>query len=251
MRVAFARHFTHVLPIFLLSIMLSACTIDSLALAKDPPADPADPPALSHVSPFNTAASNLSLNVGVVDDQDVLDKTIRLDMQFSTLFLRNQNTVQFAGGETVSCNGVKLGYNNDPNDTYSANVSASDSYQCTYNSSYGGGVIPIGAEPRLNLHLVPSGKGFILTYNSNRDSQHCHIRVTTAQGISGMPSPWVADTGSYTDSDVSTLNGGGEVVLERSCTYTKKDSFYQNSAFGGITVTYDSRASLQVTWHSA
>jgi hypothetical protein len=248
MRIALAQRFIHVLSIFLLSIMLSACAIDSPALAKVPPADPADPPALSHVAPFNTAAGNLRLTVNIRDDQDALDKTIHIDMNFSTSLLRNQNTVQFGGGETSSCNGVKLGYNNDPNDTYSATILANDSYRCTYSSSYGGSAIIMDAQPRLNPRLISSGKGFILTYNTNRDSQHCQIQVTTAQGPSGTPSLWVGDTGSYTNSDVSGLSGNGEVVLERRCTYKKPDGFYQGSAFRNITVTYDTRASLQVTW---
>ena len=247
MRIALAQHFTRVLPIFLLSIMLSACTIDSSAIAQDPPADPPDPPALSHVAPVDSSPGQLDATLTVVDDQDASDKKVQLGMYFATRVLLNQNTVEFGAGEMIRCNNVQLAYTSTTEhpDLYMANLPLNGVYTCTYNSHGTPATMTIDAEPRLSLHMTVSGNSFTVTYHPGVVGS-CHIRVTPEQDFSGIASPWVNDTGSYTGTGVNTLSGKGDLLLERSCSYP-----YQGTAFHSITVTYDSLASLQVTWNGA
>jgi hypothetical protein len=251
MRVAHAQHCIHFLLIFSLGIMLSACTMESLALAQAPSADPAnsDP---NHIAPVDSSPGKLDATLGIVDDQDASDKRVQLSIYFQTEVLWNKpNTVAFGGGETIWCNNIQLAYTstNDHPDLYAANLPIDGAYTCTYNSHGNAESITIPAEPGLNLHMTTSGNSFTATYTPGTAGS-CHIRVTPEQGFSGTTSAWVSDTGSYTGTGVNALSGKGDLLLERSCAFRKKDGYYRDSQFNDIVITYDSFASLQVTWRS-
>jgi hypothetical protein len=251
MRVALAHRCIHFLLIFSLSIMLSACTMESLAFARAPSADPvnSDP---NHIAPVDSSPDKLDATLAIVDDQDASDRKVQLGVYFQTEVLWNKpNTVVFGGGETIWCNDIQLAYTstNDHPDLYAANLPINDAYTCIYNSHGTAESTTIPAEPSLNLHMATSGNSFTVTYAPGTTGV-CHVRVTPEQSFPGIPSAWVSDTGSYTGTGVNALSGRGDLLVERSCALRKKDGFYRDSQFKDIVITYDSFASLQVTWRS-
>src|SRR5215469_16635379 len=117
----------HLLPGLLVInvlILCSSCAMPDGLAPSDPPPDPLA------VTPMDTAAHTLIVNIRIDEDQDATDHMSIISFQFRTDVIEEDNYVIFDDQERVFCNGELLALNNQQ--VYRLKVPRKDDYQCSY-----------------------------------------------------------------------------------------------------------------------
>lgn len=239
-----------VLFLVLVPIVLNACDSGS----SDPP-----------VTPDTTIPSTLVVTVSIAEDQEASNGqngNSIITLGFSTKEVAEINTVIFIHGESVNCNGSTMALGNFTN--YWFRVSPSPTYTCTYYYFLHGVHMPetIFSFQAPHSPLSPilqrpvNNSSFIVHYNSgspNPNVNPCMIQVTANAPNGNATGSTVPQNGNmYTGSDVSALNGLGNILMTRICVPINynhnNDANDAGLKFAGVNVTYTSTASYEVSW---
>lgn len=239
----------HLLPGLLLSsvlILFASCDVPPSLASSDPPPDPLA------VTPVDTAAYTLIVNISIDEDQDATDHMSTISFQFRTDVIEEDNYVIFDDQEHVFCNGELLTLTNQQ--TYTLKVPRKDDYKCVYfGDTKGIGPLPgvpmidIPARSLLAPHQPLVDKdGYKIKYNADTTNLACPITADArdaANTITGHTA--TSDVGLYVGPSTKTLNGEGSILLRRTC------SWQSHAPFDTIKGTYQSTASVEVTWANA
>jgi hypothetical protein len=233
------HYFIAALLLLLSSILLSACEVGAAAAST----------SLGAITPRDTSASTLLVTIGITEDQDATDSRSTLTLQFRTAAVAEDNSVRFTHREAVTCNGVTVPLNDAP--TYTLNV-AQGGYTCSYTGYTPGTgrlspvtMIDIAARSRLSPQQpTVSSKGYTISYTPDSSERACPLRADAADGAgNSSPGPTSSsDQGVYQGPAISSLTGPGTIRLQRTCSWSLHDPF------DAIRVTYQSLASVVVTW---
>lgn len=189
------------------------------------------------------------MTIGITEDQDATDGRSTITLQFRTDAVEEDNTVRFAHQEAVTCNGVTVPLNDAP--VYAVSV-ARGGYLCSY-TGYALGMgrltpvtmLDVAARSTLTpQHPTISRTGYTINYTPDSRERDCPITADAVYSahnvISGPTSS--SDHGIYQGPAISSLTGPGTIRLQRICSWTLHDPF------DTMSVTYQSTASVAVTW---
>jgi hypothetical protein len=233
------KYFIPVLLLLLGSLLLSACDVVGASAST----------SLGAITPRDTSARTLMVTIGITEDQDATDGRSTISLQFRTDAVEEDNSVRFAHQEAVTCNGVTLKLNDAPMSTLSV---AQGGYACSY-TGYTQGIgqlapvimIDVAARSRLSPQQPSVGsKGYTISYTPDSHKRSCPMTVDAVGGANNVI-PGVAsssDLGVYHGPATSSLAGTGTIRLQRTCSWTLHDPF------DTMSVTYQSTASVAVTW---
>jgi hypothetical protein len=227
--------------------MLSACT--TIPGVTDPSADP---PGSIGVSPIDTSPSSLVVAITINEDQDAIDRTSNITLQFSTRQIEEDNYVLFDDpNEVVVCNGVKEPLGSTQSYTFHI---PSQRYTCKYSGNIQDGTVldyvpMFDFPPRSTLSPKPpnvTSSGFSIRYRPDLDAT-CTM-TATAKDSAGDPdvvgNEELSNNGVYNGPATDSLQGNGEILLTRTCPVKPPE----NSPFYALSITYISSASVEVTW---
>jgi hypothetical protein len=204
------------------------------------------PPA---VTPLDTSARTLIVTVGITEDQEATDGMSKISLQFRTHVVEEDNYVRFHDRQTVTCNGVNTNLADSP--VYTLSV-ARGNYSCSYRGHAPGSGL-LAPVTMINVAagstLAPSqpsvtSKGYHIRYTPDAKGFACPIRADATDGsghvVQGPVS--LSDQGVYNGPATDSLTGTGTVILKRTCSWTL------HGAFDTVKLTYESTASITVTW---
>jgi hypothetical protein len=232
------------------AIWLCSCDLTDPVFA-DPPADP---PPIIGVTPIDTSAPTLKVMVTIDEDQDTADHMSNIIFQFRTIVIKENNFVIFDAEQRVTCNTALLKLVNVSK--YTLKVPRYGDAQGRYQCDYVGATLGVSLPPvsmfdiaaRSTLSPQPPGvnpQGYTIRYNADPDSLACPITAealdSTKKPIQGPSS--TSNLGIYVGPATQTLKGTGEIILARTCSWT-----WHNKPFDTLTLTYQSTASVEVTW---
>jgi hypothetical protein len=225
-------------------IMLNACAPGS----SDPP--------VGLITPDTTYPSTLKVTVSINDDQDASDGKSVITLTFNTNEILEDNNVIFTNGETIDCNGTIVHLGNAVN--YLVRVSVSSMYSCNY-ILHGRSFLIIAVHKRSRLSPVlhkPVSNPFKVSYHPDSIKLSCPLQVVANDAASNVPGPIVQSDGNIytgTGTDVSTLNGAGNIMMTRTCHWNLSDGNLGDSHadFDTVNITYLSTASYEVSWVSS
>lgn len=212
--------------------------------------DPLVAANIYELTPVNTSANNLNATVMITEDQDATDGTTNISLQFQTTVVEEANFVRFDDQETAVCNNVmqKLG----DLQQYRLKV-ARGNYFCTY-IGYQGSIrlspvtlVDVTARSQLSPQQpVISGQNYRITYTPDSSNLACQIKgETTDEAGNKFDGPvFMSDQGVYSAPLNSSLTGSGAILLIRTCYWPH----LVNTPFAILNLTYESRASVEVTW---
>jgi len=233
------KYFIPVLLFLLSTILLSACDVIGASAST----------SLGAITPIDTSASTLMVTIGITEDQDATDGRSNITFQFRTAVVEEDNAVRFAHEEAVMCNGVTVKLNDAPMYTLSVTQGG---YTCSY-TGYTQGIgqlapvtmIDVTARSRLSPQLPSeSPKGYTISYIPDSHARACPMTADATDGtnsvIAGSASS--SDLGMYQGPATSSLTGTGTILLHRTCSWTLHDPF------DTVSLTYQSTASVAVTW---
>lgn len=238
------KHSFPALIMLLICMVLSGCSI------TDPASANADPPL--RVTPFDTSADEMIATIQITEDQDATDRLSVVNLQMSIDAIEEVNYAHFYHGEYVICNGVKVMMGDTPSYTFKIDPGG---YTCSYVGFNGfkpsvgllAAVTMIGVTGRSRLLPQPpsfSSKGYTIRYTPDSSSLACPIMAAamdnSANNINGSSSS--SANGVYNGPNTSSLTGIGEIRLIRTCSWKFED------AFSMVNLTYQSTASVEVTW---
>jgi len=238
------KHSVLALIVLLGCLILSAC--DG---TLDPPLMPASDASQIRVTPINTSAGTLIVTINIVEDQDATDSMSNITMQFRTDLIEEDNYVNFHHGEKVSCNGVSIKLNDSQMYTFKV---PQEGYACSYTGFTSStdppttaSMIDVAARSTLSPQRpIIGNQHFKVSYAPDVSNHACSI---TADAIDNSNNPIQgahssSDLGVYTGPPTSSLSGEGSIMLQRTCSWTLHNSF------DTIFLTYQSTASVEVTW---
>lgn len=238
--------------------MLSACG----ALSGSAAAAPGDP----GITPVDTSPGYLDVKVTIIEDQDALsNKSTSISISFSTIVIEDPNYwVNFDDpNEVVTCNEgtSRLGISQ----AYTLFVQR-NAYICHYT---GNRVVnpanEADAQTQTTMFTIPpqtllsprdpatASSGFRVHYAPNYNSPYnnCTIAATAIDRVAGdspVVGPSTSETGTYTtNQSIGGLHGGGDIELTRTCKPRISSSPFP---FHQLSVTYVTKASVEVTWPS-
>lgn len=232
---------------FLILIMLLVCMALSACSLADPALANADPPL--RVTPIDTSADEMVATIQIGEDQDATDRLSVVNLQIGIDAIEEDNYANFHHGEFVVCNGVKVMMDDTPLYTFKIDPSG---YICSYTGfkpkkglQAAVTMINVATRSRLLPHAPSfSNQSFTIRYTPDSSSRACPITAVASDSsgntINGGTSS--SDEGVYNGPNISALTGTGEIVLKRTCSWKFMD------AFSMINLTYQSTASLEVTW---
>jgi hypothetical protein len=228
-------------------ILLLVCMVLSGCSMTDPASANADPPL--RVTPIDTSADEMIATILINEDQDATDRLSVVNLKMSIDAIEEDNYANFHHGEYVVCNGVKVMMGDTPLYTFKIDPSG---YTCSYRGFKPGvglraavTMIDVATRSRL-LPQTPSfsSQGYTIRYTPDSSSLACPITAvaTDSSGntINGNASS--SANGVYNGPNTGSLTGTGEIVLKRTCSWKFKD------AFSLVNLTYQSTASIEVTW---
>ncbi len=232
---------------FLALIMLLICIVLSGCSITDPIPANADPPL--RVTPFDTSADEMIATVQINEDQDATDRLSVVSLQMSIDAIEEDNYAHFYHGEHVVCNGVKVTMGDTPQYTFKIDPGG---YTCFY-VGYKPGTGLLSAVTMISVtgrsRLLPqapsfSSQGYTIRYTADPGSLACPITAVAGDSsgntVNGSSSS--SAKGVYDGPNTSSLTGTGQIVLKRTCSWT-----FEN-AFSKVNLTYQSIASVEVTW---
>jgi hypothetical protein len=209
------------------------------------------------ITPKDTSAKTLQVTIGIADDQNAATGKSKLTLQFRTNVVTENNFVKFTHQESVTCNGVTQKLNDAPGYTLQVAV-VQNQYACTYTgyTQDSGQLAP--TVPMINLTarsvLAPSlpsvtNQGYTVAYTGDTGELACPMKADATDGtrkISGSGSAPASSSDQqsyqYKGSDITSLTGKGSILLARTCSATL------HGPFDTVNWTYESRASVDVTW---
>ncbi len=160
----------------------------------------------------------------------------------------------FTHGESVSCNGKRITLGDAT--SYWVRIAVPSMYMCNY--IWHGQSIPIIAvhnRSRLSpvLH-VPVANPFRVSFHPDTIQLNCPIQVVANDAANNITGPTVSsDRNTYiaTGTDVSTLNGAGNIMMTRTCNWHLSDGNTgdNHADFDTVNITYQSTASYEVSWY--
>jgi hypothetical protein len=224
-------------------ILIAACYMSANLAPPDPPPDPLA------VTPVDTASYTLIVTVGIDEDQDASDHMSAISFQFRTNVIEENNYAIFDDQEHVVCNGELLTLNNRR--VYTLKVPHKDDYKCIYyGDTKGMGTRPavpmfdISARSLLAPHQPLVDKdGYKIKYTADSNALACPITADARDGSNTIHGHTAtSDAGLYIGPSTKTLNGEGSILLKRIC------SWQSHAPFDTINGTYQSEASVEVTW---
>lgn len=223
----------------LVPIILNACSFGS----SDPP-----------VTPDTTYPSTLKVTVNIDEDQDASDGKSKITLAFSTNEILEDNNVIFTHGESFECNNVTIPLTNAV--SYWIRIRIPSMYTCKY--IWHGQSFPLIAvhnRSRLSpvLH-VPVANPFSVSFHPDTIQLNCPIQVVASDAANNITGPTIlSDRNTYiaTGTDVSTLNGAGNIMMTRTCNWHLSDGNTgdNHADFDTVNITYKSTASYEVTWY--
>jgi hypothetical protein len=205
---------------------------------------------ITGITPQSTSPSTLAVEVSINEDQNASVGS-QITLLFSTKDSNHNNYVIFTHEESINCNGIMMALGNKA--TYSFNMNTLDVYSCYYHwngqsfaiFSFHTAQKPLS--PVLQLP-VPGTSIISVSYTSDNtitNSSNCRVQVTANApdgSVTGDPEP---QNGNYTGPDVSSLNGSGNLVMTRTCTF---DNTNISSGFASVLGTYHSTSAISHTW---
>jgi hypothetical protein len=240
------KHSVRVLIVLLGCLILSAC-----AGTLDPPSDPSPSNASQiEVTPVNTSAKHLIVTINIDEDQDATDGMSNITVQFSTDVIEESNYVNFHHGEKITCNGITQNLNGTQ--VYAFKVPRKKGgYNCSYIGYKKADPLPsvpmiaVSARSALSPRRPKiESQHFKISYTRDASNDTCPITANASDisnnSVQGASSS--SDLGVYTGPDTSSLGGEGSILLTRTCSWTL------HNAFDTIFLTYQSTASVEVTW---
>ncbi len=197
------------------------------------------------VSPADTSPAALDVKISVLDT-DPKQNTLAVVMQF----LSGGQIVQFAGGESVSCNNVALTFNALVSG-YAERVpllAPGGKYRFTYTRNGTPTTVEVTAPPRPVLLTpppnaqVPRTTNLTITYTPGNGAA---VRGSAGDGSTGLGGPGEQpDNGQYTGFDVTSLKAGpGTIGLTRILRLADT-----TTAFKSVNVEYSVSTDRAVTW---
>ncbi len=238
------KHSVPALIMLLGCLILSACdgTLDQVSASASS--------SQIGVTPVKTSAGTLIVTININEDQNVTDKMSNITMQFRTDIIEEDNYVIFHHGEKVTCNGVSIKLNDSQIYTFKV-PRKRGGYTCSYigykKADLLAPVRMIGVAARSTLspqRPTIGSQHFKVSYTPDASNRTCSITANASDNsnssIQGAPSS--SGLGVYTGPPTSSLSGAGSIMLKRSCSWTLHNSF------DTIVLTYQSTASIEVTW---
>ncbi len=224
------------------------------------------PPDASTTSPGASPAT-LSVTMTINEDQTASDGKSKVILQFSSIAVGGNNCVDFAHGETVTCNNDGSGpLQFDTNKSaYAARVGPVGDYTCLYqqNSRTAPVLITMPRGTPLRPQFLPSNQSRLtVTYDPNNDPRlgKCPVEIDATgsqtfgtQTISSAPN--LQDNGQYTIPNISGLSGQGKIVVTRTCRSSAQHPLQTPcvcqtpTQFESVNIIYESTATLDMTWN--
>jgi hypothetical protein len=208
-----------------------------------------DPP----VTPDTTIPSTLQVTVSIAEDQDASDGMSKITLAFSTNEILEANNAIFIHGESFKCNSILVHLGNAV--SYWVRIPVPKMYICNY--IWHGQSFPIIAVHKRS-HLspevhVPIVNPFRVNYHPDSIQLSCPIQGVASDAANNITGPSVASDGNTytgTGTDVSTLNGAGNIVMTRTCYWHLSDGNTGDNGtdFDTVNITYQSTASDEVSW---
>lgn len=233
------KYFIPVLLLLLGSLLLSACDIVGASASI----------SLGAITPRDTSASTLMVTIGITEDQDATDGKSTISLQFRTAVVEEDNSVRFAHQESVTCNGVTVQLHDAP--VYTVSV-VRGGYLCSYTgyTPDSGQLAPVTMlDVAARSILTPqqptvSSQGYTISYTPDSPDHACPMTADATDGANNVIPGGAAssDLGVYHGPATSALSGAGTIRLQRTCSWSLHDPF------DTIRVTYQSLASMAVTW---
>ena len=245
---------------FLASVFFFRPTASSCLVVSPPDASASSP----GVSP-----ATLSVTMTINEDQTASDGKGGVRLQFSSVDVGSNNCVDFAHGETVTCNndgGGPLQFDTNKL-AYATRVGPVGDYTCRYqqNSRSAPVLITMPRGTLLRPQFLPSNQSRLtVTYNPNNDPRlgKCPVEIDAngsqtigTQTISSASN--LQDNGQYTIPDISGLSGQGTIVITRTCRSSAQHPqqtpcvCQTPTQFESVDVIYRSTATLYMTWNPA
>jgi hypothetical protein len=203
------------------------------------------------VTPLDTSPDTLDVTVTILEEQDATDDMSNITVSFSTIVIKEKNYVRFdQPNAAVICNGVKQSLGEPMQ--YTLRVPRK-SYACAYSGTRDDGealpytqlfAIPLRSELSPRPPTITSN-GFSLHYTPDADSL-CHIQgkaIDSANDPAVVGELSTSDQSVYSGPSTSSLQGGGDILLTRTCNWPNLPSAYHH-----LSLTYISQASIEVTW---
>jgi hypothetical protein len=213
-----------------------------------------DPPPIG-VTPIDTSAPTLIVTINIDEDQDAADHLTNISFAFRTHSIEENNYVLFGKGENVTCNVESiLGLTTLQQYVLKVrrNVDDLQGYDCVY-IGYTESIGLLAPVPMIDVQarseLSPQqpqvgGQGYSIRYTPDSNDLACSITadaIDSARTVINGPHS-SSNIGTYVGPATSSLQGSGEILLKRTCTWTLQRPFY------AIYLTYQSTASIEVTW---
>jgi len=240
------KHSFLALIMLLICIFLSACSGADAVLGYNDPTDPSP----IRVTPIDTSADEMVATVQIIEDQDATDKLSVVNLQIGIDAIEEDNYAHFYHGEYLLCNGVKVMMGDTPQ--YTFKIDPPGGYTCSYRGFKPGvglraavTMIDLATRSRL-LPQRPSlgNQGYTISYTPDASGRACPIMAvafdSSGNTVTGNASS--SANGVYNGPNTSSLTGTGEIVLKRTCSWAFQD------AFSKVILTYQSTASVEVTW---
>lgn len=222
-------------------------------------------PSCMVVSPVDTSPSTLLVTMTITEDQTASDGKSSVRLQFNSRNVGGDNCVNFAHGETVTCNNDGSGplVFDSNKAAYATRVGPTGDYICAYHPKSQAAAVPI-TMPRgtaLRPEFLPSNQARLtVTYSRNNDNSDprlrtCPVEVDAKDGGQPISASNLPDNGQYTIPDISGLSGQGTIVITRTCMYSAQQQqtpqcvCQTQTAFASVKVTYYSIATLAMTWN--
>lgn len=232
-------------------------------LRPSPPSCPG--PVVS--PPTSASPSTLSVTMTINEDQTASDGKGSVRLQFSSIDVGSNNCVDFANGETITCNNDGSGpLQFDTNKSaYVTRVGPTGDYTCMYqqNSRSAPVLITMPRGTLLRPQFLPSNQSRLtVTYDPNSDPLlgKCPVEID-ANGPQTIGSQTISsalnlpDNGQYTIPDISGLSGQGTIVITRTCRSGAQHPqptpcvCQTPTQFASVTVIYKTTATLAMTWN--
>ena len=126
-----------------------------------------------------------------------------------------------------------------------------DGYLCIYFGSQSGHLLPLAKmiDVTARSMLMPqplfiTRQSYKIKYNADASDLACSITADAIAGSDTIPGPdSSSQRGIYEGPATGTLTGSGDITVKRTCGWTL------HNAFDTINLTYQSTASIAVTWN--
>ncbi len=234
--------------LFMLAVIL--CCISFSAFSCDAPlvtasADP--PPGLT---PRDSSASSLSVDITINEDQDSTDRMSVITMRFMTQAIEEANYAIFDDREPITCSGRNFTLGSSPTYTF---LVPQGGYVCSYTGNTNDGkdwlppvtIFNVAQRSELSLQApIVTSKGYSVAYRPDAGDAACAITGVAMDNNGGnIPGPTsLSDLSTYNGPPTGSLSGDGSILLTRTCHWQFEDAFHE------VGLTYKSSASVEVTW---